>query len=139
MKICGTCKESKDLSEFSISKGKPQFNCKVCHSEYRKKHYQDNKKKYISKASSTRTEYRNEYYTWLSGKSCVDCGNSDIRVLEHDHLSDKSFNVSSKIGTRKLSSLMEEIEKCDIVCANCHRIRTVTRGNHTSSKYAALV
>jgi hypothetical protein len=40
--------------------------------------------------------------------------------------SDKEFNVSSKIGQRKLSSLMKEIDKCEVLCANCHSIEHYT-------------
>lgn len=133
MKICGTCKENKEEKEFSLKKGKPQYNCKSCHSEYRKKHYEKNKEKYIDKASKNKIKYRQEYYDWLSTKQCVDCGNSDIRVLEQDHLENKEFNISSKVGVMSLKSMMDELNKCEVVCANCHRIRTSNRGNWTKS------
>ena len=58
---------------------------------------------------------------------CVDCGNTDIRVLEFDHLpsNKKLFGISgNRVG---IARLKEEIKKCDVVCANCHRIRTVER------------
>ena len=51
-------------------------------------------------------------------------------VLEFDHVTgEKSYNISNKIGQVPLESMMEEIGKCEIVCANCHRIRTAGRGN----------
>jgi hypothetical protein len=140
MKICGTCKNTKDEKDFSLKNGNPQYNCKVCHSEYRKNHYEKNKQKYVDKAAKNKVKYRQDYYDWLSTQSCYDCGISDIRVLEQDHLNDKEFNVSSKVGMLSLSSMMNELNKCQVVCANCHRIRTSTRGNWTRSKmYANIV
>lgn len=140
MKICGACKKELSVNDFSNNPTKPdgkQWQCKDCQAQYRKNHYKKNKQKYIDKAKINTEEYRRQYYEWLRLKQCVDCGNSDIRVLEQDHLCDKSFNISSKVGAMTLVSLMPELEKCETVCANCHRIRTVERGDWMRS-YAAL-
>jgi hypothetical protein len=65
---------------------------------------------------------------YLKAHPCVDCTVSDIRVLEFDHLRDKDMNVSHLVGGgHSLKRLIVEIEKCVVVCANCHRIRTYTR------------
>ena len=55
---------------------------------------------------------------------------SDIRVLEFDHVrGEKSGNISEMIASgHSIARLQTEIEKCDVVCANCHRIRTGDRG-----------
>jgi hypothetical protein len=61
-------------------------------------------------------------------KGCVDCGNKDWRVLEFDHLGDKESGVSRMIATNlSLGRIMAEIDKCEIRCANCHRIKTFER------------
>ena len=65
---------------------------------------------------------------------CVDCGESDIVVLEFDHLRDKTRNVSYLIGTGEIPRIKEEIAKCDVVCANCHRRRTSERGGWYRSR-----
>jgi hypothetical protein len=134
VKICTKCNIEKNVSLFNKKHGKPQSVCKECHSIYRKKHYENNKQKYIKKAANNKNKYRNDYYEWLSTKSCVDCGNSDIRVLEQDHLRDKSFSIAKMVGSVPLVTLMKEIEKCEVVCANCHRIRTSSRGGWARSK-----
>lgn len=62
-------------------------------------------------------------------RGCADCGyNIHPEALEFDHLGDKEFSISS--GRRYgLDRLMAEIDKCDVVCANCHRVRTADRRN----------
>lgn len=58
---------------------------------------------------------------------CVDCGeNYPYWMMDFDHLGDKSFNVSRSSG-KTIEQLKEEIAKCELVCANCHRNRTYMR------------
>lgn len=60
-------------------------------------------------------------------RGCADCGyNQHGEALEFDHLSDKKHNVSAIRGN-KWEDILLEIAKCDVVCANCHRVRTVRR------------
>jgi hypothetical protein len=63
------------------------------------------------------------------GVGCVDCGyNSHPEALDFDHTEDKAFDIARAVGDRlNLKSLMKEIQKCEIVCANCHRVRTSIR------------
>lgn len=59
----------------------------------------------------------------LNEKSCVDCGEANLLVLQFDHRDPKEKKRDiSKCSTA--TSLKSEIQKCDIVCANCHAIRT---------------
>ena len=56
---------------------------------------------------------------------CADCGvEYPACVMDFDHKgSEKKFQISNRyVGS--LSKLLAEIGKCDVVCANCHRIRT---------------
>ena len=57
---------------------------------------------------------------------CVDCGyNEHHAALEFDHISDdKEFNVCNATS---ISRAKKEIEKCEVVCSNCHKIRTYNR------------
>ena len=65
---------------------------------------------------------------YLREHPCVDCGVGDPIVLEFDHLRDKKFSISSGLQDRNWQSVLDEIAKCDVVCANCHRRRTAQRG-----------
>lgn len=61
---------------------------------------------------------------------CIDCGYaSHPEALEFDHKpgSDKLFNIGEKLGSYSMDKIWAEIEKCEVVCANCHAIRTSTR------------
>jgi len=56
---------------------------------------------------------------------CVDCGYKDNPLaLDFDHLTDKKFQVSHKRGRASDKTLLAEVAKCEVRCANCHRIRS---------------
>lgn len=60
---------------------------------------------------------------------CVDCGNSDIRVLDFDHIGNNKLTEVSKMAKDiwSLDRIKREINKCQIRCSNCHRIKTWER------------
>ena len=58
-------------------------------------------------------------------------------VLEFDHLRDKRFSIGSALPYRNWKSILEEIEKCEVVCANCHRGRTGRRMGSVRALLAA--
>ena len=60
---------------------------------------------------------------------CIDCGyNAHSAALEFDHLPGtvKLFCIGAAKG-RSMARVLAEIAKCEIVCANCHRVRTAAR------------
>jgi hypothetical protein len=59
---------------------------------------------------------------------CLAGGETDPLVLEFDHLRDKKFAFATGIRNRNRNDVLDEIAKCDVVCANCHRRRTAKRG-----------
>lgn len=65
----------------------------------------------------------------MKNAPCLDCGGYFApAVMEYDHVpgrGGKSFNISK--ANKSLRATLAEIEKCDLVCANCHRIRTEKR------------
>ena len=59
---------------------------------------------------------------------CVDCGNLFPPVcMDFDHVNGEKVANISEMKTYTMERIKEEIAKCDIVCANCHRIRTFQR------------
>ena len=65
----------------------------------------------------------------LKSQPCTDCdGRFDPVCMDFDHVTGvKLFNVSSGSTSYKLEKVLEEVAKCEIVCANCHRLRTKMR------------
>lgn len=66
--------------------------------------------------------------SFLREHPCVDCGEPDPVVLEFDHLSNKSFTIADGLKSRSWAAVAAEIQKCEVVCVNCHRRRTAARG-----------
>ena len=72
--------------------------------------------------------YKQRLIEIKQSSGCVDCGEKNHIVLDFDHIKDKKYNVSRMIHDGfSWKAIMREIEKCEIVCANCHRIRTHDR------------
>jgi hypothetical protein len=82
----------------------------------------EQKKRARARAKAWIREYKLQH-------GCVDCGyNKHPDVLEFDHLPDKkkSFELSDA-RWRTITAIKKEVAKCEVVCANCHRLRTYTR------------
>ena len=74
--------------------------------------------------------YLAQYLRDLKTKTpCVDCGiNYPYYVMDFDHVrGQKHANVMELVSTLSKKKIDEEIAKCEIVCSNCHRIRTHIR------------
>jgi hypothetical protein len=73
-------------------------------------------------------EERKAILVEYKGGICVDCKRVyPLCVFEFDHLGEKTFEIGQKILRLSIEELKEEADKCDLVCANCHRIRTKQR------------
>jgi hypothetical protein len=70
---------------------------------------------------------------------CADCGETDPVVLEFDHLSDKSFNIGAKLTNYTWKAILAEIEKCEVVCGNCHKRRTARRQGSNRARLTGLI
>jgi hypothetical protein len=137
-KICPGCGEERDSERVFAWKNKKngtrQRWCKFCQAAANKTHYQNNKQVYLERAltrnARVNTENKRRLYAYLSSHPCVDCGESDIRVLEFDHvLGNKTLDIARLLDRAISWSKIEvEIAKCEVRCANCHRIKTLERG-----------
>ncbi len=63
----------------------------------------------------------------LAGGHCVDCGETDMLVLEFDHVGAKRGQISTMVWNVSFATLLAEIAKCEIRCCNCHRRATAKR------------
>jgi uncharacterized membrane protein YgaE (UPF0421/DUF939 family) len=143
MRVCTKCHVSKTETEFYVkdhASNRLHTQCKACYKEHRKINYALHYEKYGDEYRERAKKYRNKIKTiyrtnmlaYLSDKACVVCGESDIRVLEFDHLdqSTKSFSISQAVRLGySWNNVLEEIAKCRILCANCHKKRTAIQGH----------
>jgi hypothetical protein len=96
--------------------------------EYRDKKMQDPLyRKHKREKERERTKENREFLrSYKLEKGCIDCGyNKHFMALDFDHKdpSKKLFNIGSG-GHHTMEDLISEVNKCDIRCANCHRIKT---------------
>lgn len=137
-KICNTCNEEKSTDDFYFrnkKEGKLHGRCKICSEQSRKnkEHYEKYKDDYKARSKVRKKKVINEntdhLLAYLEHHPCVDCGNTNPIVLEFDHLDrkEKEFTISSKMSDYSWDRIMTEIKKCEVVCSNCHKIRTANQ------------
>jgi len=88
-----------------------------------KRTYKDRKQYLIEKVTKRRKEIRNKAIEYLGGK-CIKCGYKkypEVLEFHHRNPAKKDFNISKKGHCRSWDRISKEIEKCDLLCANCHR------------------
>ena len=125
MKICTGCDTEKSLDEFyrtKRSKDGRQPRCKICmrdcynaSRDKKKKHYRD-----VQRLREHANQKR--YYKWKAELGCSICPESEPCALEPHHLdpNEKDFNVSNRSRGMAWETLLIELNKCILVCRNCH-------------------
>jgi hypothetical protein len=131
---CYRCGEFKPVDDFAWrrrAKGQRDSFCRPCRSAYGKEHYLANRQRYIDQAGEVKRRLRQErtlaLIDYFRTHPCVDCGEWDPVVLEFDHVRAKSFDIGQKLLDYPWEAIVNEIAKCEVVCANCHRRRTKQR------------
>lgn len=130
-RVCLTCLKRLPLAEFSPSnKLKPKrrrANCKSCGAISARGHDSHHKK---------RSRARRDLLHGLKSGPCSDCGGRfHPAAMDFDHR-DQTSKIAAvgNMASGRLSKLMEEISKCDLVCSNCHRVRTYEKKQFGSGK-----
>lgn len=92
-----------------------------------RKHYRENKQQYVARSRRLKADTKAMI---LAAKvvPCLDCGKTYpfyVMDLDHRDRTRKKFEIAVGHARRySRKAMREEIEKCDAVCANCHRVRT---------------
>lgn len=137
-KNCTLCKKEKSLDSFNKrirSKDGHQNVCKECNGKQSKRYYKKHKAKHKEKTKKQKLEIqtRNRRFLWnyLEEHPCIDCGYSNPIALEFDHVRGKKIAALSQLASDcwSLEKIKEEISKCEVRCANCHRIKTANQLN----------
>lgn len=129
IKTCRVCGVDKDVNDFYTFKDTRNKNgkgiylkhlCKVC-----------DKKNGIKQKEKSRKRKRKFVWNFKKNNPCVDCGQKNPVVLQFDHVDEKKEKNISLLsqGGHSMKALKEEIEKCEIRCANCHFIKTTKEQN----------
>ena len=90
-----------------------------------RKHYLNHKEEYFLRNKKRKKEIK-EFVNSFKDNPCMDCKKKyPTYVMDFDHKGNKDFNLA-RAGDRRISNerILKEIKKCELVCANCHRIRT---------------
>jgi hypothetical protein len=141
MKACRRCGKTKPLADFHRhSRHGHQAWCKPCRAAYAAAHYQTNKARRYAHNRRRQLEFRKWYIGLKSGRPCADCGEVfHPAAMQWDHLpgSEKAGSLGDLVrhGNRRL--ILQEIEKCELVCANCHAVRSAMRAQGAADLAAA--
>lgn len=107
--------------------------------EYQQKHHQRTKVKKRMQQNKLKDKRQILVLEEMQkrGDKCAKCGFSDIRALDWHHLDpdEKVNSISEMIRDRvSMDKLQVELDKCELICANCHRIEEQRLGNWTKNK-----
>ena len=131
-KTCSKCQTEFDTNQFDTSLRNSDgydYWCRLCRRNYTKQHYKDN----IDKSRKRNNARRAARVEWLANikrdKPCEDCGAIyEPYCMDFDHLGNKIKCVSRMVLENIPKKIvLEEIQKCDLVCVLCHNNRTRIR------------
>lgn len=137
MKTCSKCKIEKSLEDFNWknkSKNILHTSCKLCCRFAQKNTYrrsvegvESRRRSNLNTSSQRRSRNRQFVWDYLLANPCTKCAESNPILLEFDHRDPtmKLNNVSSMVNSEySIAKLTSEIEKCDVLCVRCHRLKT---------------
>ena len=125
---CAITVNNKVPKRKKAAKIKPTILCVVCDSvipnasRAAKYCYECTKKRNTARTSEHRRKIKRRAVDYLGGK-CITCGYSrSMHALDFHHRdpSEKDFTVS-QYANLSWDKIVKELEKCDLLCANCHR------------------
>lgn len=135
MKVCSKCKgDPKPDGDFN-GNGQHSY-CRSCQKTYDQSRYKARQPQEVERARVKRmvtSQKVRELVRATKDRPCADCGHRyPYYVMDFDHRDRalKSFDIgnANRVG-RRPKAVQAEIEKCDVVCANCHRERTYGTGH----------
>jgi hypothetical protein len=103
---------------------KSEIEKKAYHKEHSRKHYLKYKDRIIAANKRNRAVHKKTWDKFKTTLSCAQCGFSHSAALDfhHENPSEKEYNIHKLIGNGRFAQAYEEIKKCIVLCANCHRI-----------------
>lgn len=127
----GSSENLLEMLQAELTKG--EYVCINCHRKRTiSRHPRSSRRSYLINPDDDLLNRNMKYvYDFLFGEKCVDCSEDDFLVLEFDHVRGSKIATLSQMIMKpnmfSTASLDEELSKCEIRCANCHRKRTRSR------------
>lgn len=129
MKTCVKCGKRRKITNFNVNvraaDGKSSW-CKFCANTYGKEDYQRNKDRYFAHAKKRDAKMRTTLDN-LKNKPCADCGVLYPPWVTDFHHIDPTTKIAAICQLMRkrvaLQTLLDEVAKCVLICANCHRQR----------------
>lgn len=123
---CTTCDKDLPIENFSRNKTKKRgynYSCKSCQKEYKDNHYRQNKSIYYDKNKKQKEKYRQLINDYKTDRGCSECGDNHPAILEFHHRDsvEKDFTIADAVRLHGIKKILKEIEKCDVLCSNCHK------------------
>ena len=88
---------------------------------YSKRCFDKNPEAHRKLVKNRKKEIKKWFLKYKKTLKCSKCPESDFRCLDFNHLKEKKKNISKMIGGYSIKSIMKEIDKCVVMCSNCHR------------------
>jgi hypothetical protein len=112
--------------------------CRDCRNAYDREYYRERGR---TVRLARRRAWADAARAWMvgikNGLPCTDCGGMfPVYVMHWDHLPgfEKAGDISSMVGSRTRAAVLEELKKCELVCANCHVMRTIDPSRHAATR-----
>lgn len=129
MKVCNKCKQSLEEEGFNFknkSQNKRSTICRECQKVQNRDSYHKHKEETRDAFQRRRKLHRKnvrEYAASLKDGGCIICGEKEISCLDFHHKdpTQKEQCIADMFHTGNRKNIEEEIKKCVILCANCHR------------------
>ena len=98
-------------------------NNKGQYQKYGKAHYEKNKKAYVEKAKKHKAIEKQKWAAFKATLSCTQCGEDHPAALDFHHIKRSKDNIKVHVLVKdgRFKRAYEEIKKCMVLCANCHR------------------
>ena len=124
MRKCTSCKKDKPLSEFRRNKNLKdgyQYYCKSCASGRIKTDYDEKYAEKVRERTYSRFKLHRAFLNKVKSIGCRLCSENEPVCLDFHHRdpSKKEFVISERRNT-SMERLINEIEKCEVLCKNCH-------------------
>lgn len=134
---CTTCRVWKPQSEFHNSRTGEFSYCRDCRRAYDRRYYASRGREARLSRDRKRARASRAWMAALKGGTpCADCHQTfPTYVMHWDHLPEyeKVASISEMVDNRTRTLVLEELKKCELVCANCHVLRTISRAGRSAA------